>query len=208
MNPMNVPEPRFELTPHAGLAEILGDLRMVAASIGPDRSACLLAVDVAAADSLFARDEQPGWASFPRARTEQPYKAVAIQYDGTRVLLRTELPEVPFAFPFIQILPTGHILVAGSRCRYSNGRAELNAALYTPEGTLAHQMTLGDGIQDIQASRQGELWVSYFDEGVFGNYGWDQPIGAPGLVCFGQDGQVRWNFTAPRAWTPWRTATP
>ena len=188
--------PRVTLTRHADFTDMLGGLRLIAASIGPARGACLLAVDADDAESPFARDEQPGWASFPRSRAERPYKAVAFQHDGTH-FTRIDLPEVPFAFPFIQILRTGHILLAGSRCRYTDGRAELNAALYSPEGTLEHRMTLGDGIQDIQAARNGELWVSYFDEGVIGNYGWSKPIGASGLVCFGQDGQVLWNFTPP-----------
>ncbi|QRK05888.1 hypothetical protein JQX13_37985 [Archangium violaceum] len=186
----------FTLTPHGDFADFLGDLQLIAVSIGPDGSANLLATDGNEAKAPFVRDVNPSGSSFPRTRVERPYKAVAFKYDGTSVH-RTELPAVPFAFPFIQILGTGHVLVAGSRCRYSKGRAELNAALYTPEGKLAHQMTLGDGIQDIQASPHGEIWVSYFDEGVFGNFGWSNSLGAPGLVCFGQQGQVLWNFTAP-----------
>ncbi|MDC0710788.1 hypothetical protein POL68_20090 [Stigmatella sp. ncwal1] len=184
------------LTQQGDFTEFLGDLRIIASSIGPDRSACVLAVDAADAEGVFAREELPGGASSARSRTRRPYKAVAFQYDGLS-FHRTELPELPYAFPFIQILGTGHVLVAGGRCGYSKGRAELNASLYTPEGQLTHQLTLGDGIQDIQVARNGEIWVSYFDEGVFGNHGWTQPIGAPGLVCFGLEGQVLWNFTEP-----------
>lgn len=44
--------------------------------------------------------------------------------------------------------------------------------------------------------------MSYFDEGVFGNYGWagagrSRPLGTSGLVCFGADGSVRWGFRPP-----------
>ncbi len=42
--------------------------------------------------------------------------------------------------------------------------------------------------------RKGNIWVGYFDEGVYGNYGWGgagdaAPVGASGLVCFDARGQ-------------------
>ena len=34
--------------------------------------------------------------------------------------------------------------------------------------------------------------TSYFDEGVFGNFGWDQPVGSCGLIVWGRDGNAVW----------------
>lgn len=42
----------------------------------------------------------------------------------------------------------------------------------------------------MQVTKSGSIWVSYFDEGVFGNYGWRQPIGAAGLNCFTASGKL------------------
>ena len=191
----------FTLTAWGDFSEFLGDLRVVARSIGPDGAACVLAVNARDADAVHQRGLSRGGGSFAPTRTRRPYPAVAFHYDGLSVR-RTELPEVPFAFPSIQIFPTGEVLLAGARCHYTGRGPELNAALYSPEGTLLHPMTLGDGIQDVQVSSRGEIWVSYFDEGIFGNLGWNPPLGEPGLVCFGPDGHIRWKLEAPEELGP------
>lgn len=36
----------------------------------------------------------------------------------------------------------------------------------------------------------GRIVTSYFDEGIFGNFGWDQPLGASGLVVWDEQGRV------------------
>jgi hypothetical protein len=58
---------------------------------------------------------------------------------------------------------------------------------------------LGDGIQYVQADKRGNIWVGYFDEGVYGNFGWGgagnaAPVGAAGLVCFDTQGQRVWEY--------------
>lgn len=34
--------------------------------------------------------------------------------------------------------------------------------------------------------------IEYFDEGVFGNYGWDEPLGACGLIAWTSEGTPLW----------------
>jgi hypothetical protein len=67
------------------------------------------------------------------------------------------------------------------------------------------RFTLGDGINDVRTDSKGFIWVSYFDEGVFGNYGWSsrgpEPIGASGLVKFDSSGQRVLSFDAEAAGT-------
>jgi hypothetical protein len=49
---------------------------------------------------------------------------------------------------------------------------------------LLRTLDLGDASQDIRTTSAGHIWVSYFDEGVFG-----QGIGQNGLVCFDANGK-------------------
>jgi hypothetical protein len=58
---------------------------------------------------------------------------------------------------------------------------------------VAAEKTIGDGVARVRVARSGHVWVGYFDEGVYGNYGWGgggggpAPLGAPGLVRFSPD---------------------
>ncbi|MFI7578403.1 hypothetical protein [Micromonospora sp. NPDC049497] len=44
----------------------------------------------------------------------------------------------------------------------------------------------------------GKLWVGYFDEGVYGNFGWGgpgpAPIGATGIARFTETLHPEWHF--------------
>ncbi|WP_061297964.1 hypothetical protein [Herbidospora cretacea] len=58
---------------------------------------------------------------------------------------------------------------------------------------------LGDGIEHVQTTPSGEIWVGYFDEGIGGNFGWGgprgpEPIGASGLVRFSAGLERVWTF--------------
>ncbi|MFP2906862.1 hypothetical protein ACLESD_17810 [Pyxidicoccus sp. 3LFB2] len=118
-------------------------------------------------------------------------------FDGTGApSLRLDLSGTHGDYHHVQPLPGGRVVLVDARCRYNpSGPHERNAAVYTYEGALVRELTLGDGIQDVQATSDGRLWVSYFDEGVFGNYGWrmgggrNAPIGQAGLVLFDDTGQ-------------------
>lgn len=95
-------------------------------------------------------------------------------------------------FHYVQTLNDGQILLVCARCHYRNGEGEKNAAIYDLNGRLLRRFTLGDGIQDVIATKRDTLWVSYFDEGVFGNYGWAQPMGQNGLVNYDANGTPLW----------------
>jgi hypothetical protein len=59
---------------------------------------------------------------------------------------------------------------------------------------LVREILLGDGIATVQATSEGVIWTSYFDEGVFGNFGWQDPIGASGLVAWDSAGNKVYEF--------------
>ncbi|EHG6165306.1 hypothetical protein [Escherichia fergusonii] len=97
-----------------------------------------------------------------------------------------------YNFHKIQFIDNQHILLVGARSRFENGEGEKNAAIYTMDGRLVRRFTLGDGIEDVSVTEKGEIWVSYFDEGVFGNFGWQIPMGQNGLVKYDLYGNVLW----------------
>lgn len=72
----------------------------------------------------------------------------------------------------------------------SAGNTDENGYIYSAQGTLLRSLALGDGIQDIQTTAAGQLWVGYFDEGIFG----DTTLGRAGLACFGSDEALAFNF--------------
>ncbi|WP_147445711.1 hypothetical protein [Corallococcus aberystwythensis] len=115
--------------------------------------------------------------------------------DGWDTWERFTLPRGAPDFDSVQPLPGGEVLLVNARCRYlSDKEHERNAHVYSPEGALLRELTLGDGIADVQTTSDGQVWISYFDEGVFGNRGWGDdatrpPIGEDGLVRFDAWGQ-------------------
>lgn len=62
-------------------------------------------------------------------------------------------------------------------------------SVYNKNGSLRFRLELGDASEDIQTTPNGLIWVSYFDEGVFGG-----GVGEQGLVCFGADGEVLFKY--------------
>lgn len=56
---------------------------------------------------------------------------------------------------------------------------------------------MGDGIGNLAVTPEGTIWTGYFDEGVFGNFGWSQPLGSSGLVAWREDGTKRYEFQPP-----------
>ncbi len=72
----------------------------------------------------------------------------------------------------------------------SGGNTDGNGHIYAAQGNLLETVALGDGIQDVQTTIKGHLWVSYFDEGVFG----DTSLGNSGLACLNEDGTLAFDF--------------
>jgi hypothetical protein len=174
--------------------------RVVSTSIGPAGEAIRLLVPEMTARLVFATEEQAGWASFPKTHTQEPYSAKA-QIVSASGSSEREVPVLTATYPLVQTLPGGAILVVSSRCqRMQDGTVELNAKIFTREGFLEAEFCLGDGIEHVQSDSMGRIWVGYFDEGVYGNFGWGRdatPLGAAGLVCFDREGKKLWDFEPP-----------
>jgi hypothetical protein len=104
-------------------------------------------------------------------------------------LQRLELPEEkPRAWSFAQPFQKG-VLLVGSR-------GEQNALSVDWDGRERARWSAGDGIEDLRTTPDGTVWVSYFDEGVFGG-----GVGGPGLVAFTPGGEQRFAYDASAAGT-------
>jgi len=87
-----------------------------------------------------------------------------------------------------------------SRSRFDKKRktGDKNARMIDETGALLNEYCFGDGIEKI-VFLNNEIWTSYFDEGVFGNFGWEQPIGKSGLVCWDLNGKLVYEYNNPKA---------
>ncbi|WP_099517388.1 hypothetical protein [Paenibacillus sp. BIHB 4019] len=93
-----------------------------------------------------------------------------------------------FNYHYVQPL-RNKLLLVGARCTYYGlDRYDLNAKVCDYKGETVREFMLGDGIQSVQVTEKGTIWTSYFDEGVFGNNGWNHPIGAQGLLAWDEHG--------------------
>ncbi|MGO4569647.1 hypothetical protein AB4Z52_32535 [Rhizobium sp. 2YAF20] len=113
------------------------------------------------------------------------------------------LPE-DFKFPIFAPLQNRGVLVANGLCPWIDGETPgLNAHLFDANGKVLESFHAGSSISDIQGDSAGRIWISYFDEGVFGNHGWNGPgpagLGSGGLVCVDIAGHIHWQHNHPEA---------
>ncbi|SRR6266404_879097 len=173
---------------------------VAATGVTLDGEAIHLLVSHGSNELLTGRITQPGWASFPKTHTDVAYSSIFVISDssGSRQI---ELRGLTATFPLIDLLPQDRILVVASRCfRHQDGTHELNASIFGPDGSERQKFLLGDGLSHVQVDKEENIWVGYHDEGVFGNFGWQQPggpFGRAGLSCFTPSGQKTWDFSPP-----------
>ncbi len=174
-----------------------GDV-LVSASIGPAGE--LVALWSARKDEAALRSvtTQPGWATFPDPTAARPVAARVSRQTSHEVDV-TPLAELTLAHPSVQPLPDRRVLVVGARCRWRSDGPDRNAVVYDSAGRIEARATLGDGIEHVFTTTSGEVWVGYFDEGVYGNYGWGDtnaaaPMGSSGLVRFSPQMEPEWRF--------------
>src|SRR3569832_2073348 len=134
---------------------------------------------------------------------ERPYhfRLVRVAADGT--VTTSPLPPLDLTFPMVDVFPDGRVLVVGPRCSWrSETDFDRNGALSVPKTGAVSRILLGDGIENMSIDTRGRIWVGYFDEGVFGNFGWSDPgpppIGAAGRVCFDAAGTKLWEYDQHR----------
>ncbi|MDO5533894.1 MAG: hypothetical protein Q4F65_04490 [Propionibacteriaceae bacterium] len=122
-----------------------------------------------------------------------------VSYDEAGCLQSvTSVPELPVANPKIGAFPDGTFVVVGARCEWSPQGPELNALAIDQTGRIVRRGCVGDGVHRLQVSSDGAIWVSYFDEGIYGAFGWNYPGPAP----LGAGGLVKWSPEFEKVWAP------
>lgn len=159
------------------------------------------------ASELNGRDvQQPGGASFARTVPNTKPAVALAGYRESAVVPTTvaQVRSLPVAFPHVSMLADGSFLVVGARCHWRESGPELNALAIDQNGRIIRRGCLGDGIQHVQVDDDGTIWAGYFDEGVFGNYGWGDggrspaPLGAGGIVAWSPDFEKSWELHPAR----------
>jgi hypothetical protein len=174
------------------LREVIGESNVVGFNVGPSGEVYL----VLALEPLDYRTEDNGFATFPKTVPASPkrYRILALREGG--IELDVVVDREQFNIHDIQPL-ADHLLLACSRSEYRGPNDfDLNGRVYSRDGMFIRGFLLGDGLEAIQATRRGELWASYFDEGIFGNFGWRDPVGAAGLVAWNEWGEKQYDFEA------------
>lgn len=184
----NSPQP-YQLQPWLDLQAQLTGLEMISVGLGPDYNLYVLT----AVPPLDYREQQAG-ASFAKIRTGRPNDFAIFRYDGEN-LTRFDIRQQSWNFHHVQPLPDDEFLLVCSRSYFrSTEDYDLNGQVFGLDGVFKRAFLLGDGIRDVQTTSKGQIWTSYFDEGVFGNYGWRKPIGRSGLIRWDQFGAQQYTY--------------
>lgn len=160
-------------------------------SVGPAGEAVALWIDGEGQDALFGRTTNVGGASFASTTTEAPVLA-AVSVETAEWRASYPIVGLRHAFPMVQPLPDDEFLVVAGRCRWrpEPEGPERNATVFGSDGAARRTGCLGDGIAEVFTTPSGAIWAGYFDEGIFGNFGWggargsSRPIGERGIVRF------------------------
>ncbi len=186
-------EKKIVLQSTADLTEAIAGWQPVSASLGYDGKAYILLIE-------SAPEREQGM--FVRTESENPiaYKALIVDHVvRTPYGLQEEFSDQASVeeiliegetFPYHFLQPLGdELLLVGARSRYyGHDRYDLNAAVFGRDGAARRRFLVGDGVQSVQTTAGGLIWTSFFDEGVFGNYGWDRPVGESGLIAWDAEG--------------------
>ena len=170
----------------------------LAVGVYPDGS-----IYVAAGRTAEPLAEERGLGIFPKSQLAEGTAYTVIHWNS-RDLRRVEVDNEAIVASYVQPTSRGFLLV-GARCHWRPEGAEENAVEYDWSGLELRRFTAGDGIQDVRTTPNGAVWASFFDEGVFGNYGWSHPgpecIGSSGCVRFDAEGQPSFHFSPEDAGT-------
>lgn len=174
------------------LEEAIGDRTIVAFNVGLNGEVFL----VLAVDALDYRTEDNGNASFAKIVPDSAQRYRVLILRSGELELDLAISGERFNIHEIQSLGDD-LLLACTRSEYrGENDFDLNGRVYSRDGVFLRELLLGDGIATIQTTRRGEIWTSYFDEGVIGNYGWPTPVGAAGLVAWNELGDKVYEYEA------------
>ncbi len=136
--------------PVADLRTQMDTLHPAEVSVGPDGDLWMIAYDRPPFD---AERSGSGWS--------EPQELTVLNFrDGVLHSSATVLH--PGKRAFVQPLGPDEVLLVAARTA-----GEPNARVVDFKGATVREFILGDGIEDVQTTREGEIWVSYYDQGTF-----------------------------------------
>lgn len=201
----------IQLQPHCNYEPLLAQSRYSHVSIGYDQQlywlSCLEEPDF--------REVKENGGSVPKITPDQAQTYRIQAFSGTNMTLDVTLPNMSMNVHYVQPLPDNELLLVCSRSEY-RGKDDFdrNALVYSREGVFLRSFLLGDGINHVQTTERGIIWVGYFDEGVSGNFGWTgrifdcdtgrymsgaKPIGRDGLLAWNARGKVLYRYRPAEA---------
>lgn len=162
-------------------AEAVGERNRVSVAVGPHLEPVILSLALKPDDRM-----EKNSASVPKRHADVPnqYTIHSLVGDGWTHIC---LPETKENFHYAQPLGEEQWLAVRAR---SAGDEDANAHVFNATGRLVRSFAAGDGIQDVQTDEAGMIWISYFDEGVFG----DSTLSKSGLVCLDGRGRCVFEF--------------
>jgi hypothetical protein len=163
-------------------AAVLGSRHLINISVGPSLDLVVLSLE-----QTPDYRTSTAHASFPKERAKTP-NCFRVHYQAGEEWVGLDLPPTAENYHAVQPLPRHRWLLVRGR---ADDEEDRNAHVYEADGTPAYSFHAGDGIADVQATERGSVWVSYFDEGVFGY----TPLGQAGLVCLDQGGRPIFRLT-------------
>ncbi|MGW0661066.1 hypothetical protein [Streptodolium elevatio] len=181
----------------------------VSVGLAPGGRLVVLWTARASAEATRTRITAPSGVSFPETRMSAEVSArVTVHAPGPVEAAR--IPKLTVSHPYVQLLPAGRVLLVGTRAlwRPEPEGPERNAVAYDADGQVVADGVFGDGIGGVFTTPGGNSWVRYFDEGIFGNFGWGRdgappPVGASGLVRFGPDLRRDWSYSSDEWGSMW-----
>lgn len=174
----------------------------VSVAVSLEDKAMFLYVEEEAKNLVQRTTEGDGFAVFPVPGMGSDYLYKLVIADG-QCFEEIDFPPFGFAFPLAEVLSNGAAVIVGRRCQWrSKDDYDVNGLIFDRVTGRETRFLAGDGIQEIGVDDQDRIWISYSDEGVFGNFGWfslgadgkpgPRPIGKAGLNCFDKMGELIW----------------
>jgi hypothetical protein len=198
--------PVLRVRHHGVIGSHDGDVR-VCASVGPAGEVVAVWTRPDALGAVTSTTVSAAGACFPDPATDRPVEA-RITVHTPELAAVTPITGLALAHVTVQPMPGGRFLVAGARCRWHHDGPDRNGVLYDTDGQVICERVLGDGIAHVLATSDGQVWIGYFDEGIYGNYGWGQadteePVGASGIVRFSPGLAPVWRYPRCTGVGPW-----
>jgi hypothetical protein len=136
---------------------------------------------ILSSDKQFLRRSQDHGALVP------PFHFQVHEFNGWAWDLPLKVGPTERRYSFAQPLPDRKWLLIEGRAPRDRSP---NAGVFGEKGQIVSSLFLGDGIENVQVSAAGDIWVGYFDEGIFGG----GQLERSGLVCFDPQGNPKLQF--------------